>query len=146
MTDNNDLPPAESADDMWAAAMAESAELTASTPTNQEPAPAASTEVFKPLANVLEGDVTPRVLEMIKDIPVTLTVELGRTRLTIKELLEMAQGHVINLEGLAGEPMNIFINNHLVGSGEVVVHEHKYGIRITEIVTPTQRIQKLNKK
>ena len=82
---------------------------------------------------------------MIMDIPVKLTVELGRTKLTIKQLLELAQGSVIELEGLAGEPMDILINGYLIAQGEVVVIEDKYGIRITEIVTPSERIHKLNR-
>ncbi len=86
-----------------------------------------------------------RDLEMIMDIPVKLTVELGRTRLTIKQLLELAQGSVIELDGLAGEPMDILINGYLIAQGEVVVVDDKYGIRITEIITPSERVQKLNR-
>jgi len=82
---------------------------------------------------------------LIQDIDVQLTVELGRTKLTIKQLLELAQGSVIELEGLAGEPMDILINGYLIAQGEVVVIEDKYGIRITEIITPSERIHKLNR-
>ena len=86
-----------------------------------------------------------RDLEMIMDIPVKLSVELGRTRITIKQLLELAQGSVVELDGLAGEPMDILINGYLIAQGEVVVVEDKYGIRITEIITPSERVQKLNR-
>ena len=104
----------------------------------------ASDDVFRPLS--AEKSATPsRDLEMIMDIPVKLTVELGRTKLTIKQLLELAQGSVIELEGLAGEPMDILINGYLIAQGEVVVIEDKYGIRITEIITPSERIHKLNR-
>ena len=72
-------------------------------------------------------------------------MEFGRTKLTIKQLLELAQGSVIELEGLAGEPMDILINGYLIAQGEVVVIEDKYGIRITEIITPSERIHKLNR-
>ncbi len=86
-----------------------------------------------------------RLKQILEDIPVKLTVELGRTKLTIKQLLELAQGSVIELEGLAGEPMDILINGYLIAQGEVVVIEDKYGIRITEIITPSERIHKLNR-
>ena len=104
----------------------------------------ASDDVFRPLSPD-SGSSQARELEMIMDIPVKLTVELGRTKLTIKQLLELAQGSVIELEGLAGEPMDILINGYLIAQGEVVVIEDKYGIRITEIVTPSERIHKLNR-
>lgn len=139
------------AEDPWAAAMAEqeAAEQTEgeSEETSEQETPvakSASDEVFRPL--IAEGGTAPsRDLEMIMDIPVKLTVELGRTKLTIKQLLELAQGSVIELEGLAGEPMDILINGYLIAQGEVVVVEDKYGIRITEIITPSERIHKLNR-
>lgn len=143
MTDIKDQETAENVDDLWGAAMAESDAVTAAAAAEKA---ASGSEVFKPLAaDQGASEILPRDIAMIMDIPVTLTVELGRTSLTIKELLKMSQGQVINLQGLAGEPMTIFINNHLVASGEVVVHENKYGIRITEIVTTSERIKKLSK-
>ena len=136
-------------DDPWAAAMAEQ-EAAEQADTEDEPeseapqAKPASDDVFRPLS--AEKSATPsRDLEMIMVIPVKLTVELGRTKLTIKQLLELAQGSVIELEGLAGEPMDILINGYLIAQGEVVVIEDKYGIRITEIITPSERIHKLNR-
>lgn len=136
-------------EDPWATAMAEQAaveesEQTAAEPTPAPAAKAASDEIFRPLSPD-NGSSQARELEMIMDIPVKLTVELGRTKLTIKQLLELAQGSVIELEGLAGEPMDILINGYLIAQGEVVVIEDKYGIRITEIVTPSERIHKLNR-
>lgn len=140
-------------EDPWAAAMAEQQsaeeEATAEEASEAEEAPAseakvASDDVFRPLTQE-SGAASSRDLEMIMDIPVKLTVELGRTKLTIKQLLELAQGSVIELEGLAGEPMDILINGYLVAQGEVVVIEDKYGIRITEIITPSERIHKLNR-
>lgn len=142
MTDNNNENDAP-VDDIWAAALAESAEITASRAT-EEATPAPS--VFKPLEKPEQTMVEARTLDMLMDIPLTLTVELGRARVSIKQLLEMTQGSVVNLEEMAGEPMKIFINNHLVASGEVVVNDDKYGVRITEIVTPSERIKKLNGK
>ncbi|MDM7482517.1 MAG: flagellar motor switch protein FliN [Halomonas sp.] len=136
-------------DDPWAAAMAEQ-EAAEQPEATEEPAPEApqakpaSDDVFRPLSGEPSSGGT-RDLEMIMDIPVKLTVELGRTKLTIKQLLELAQGSVIELEGLAGEPMDILINGYLIAQGEVVVIEDKYGIRITEIITPSERIHKLNR-
>ncbi|MGC3874876.1 flagellar motor switch protein FliN [Halomonas sp. GXIMD04776] len=137
-------------DDPWAAAFAEQAEAEPEdefdTPQSKDAAPAtaAGDQVFKPLNSGFESGAA-RDLEMIMDIPVKLTVELGRTRITIKQLLELAQGSVIELDGLAGEPMDILINGYLIAQGEVVVVDDKYGIRITEIITPSERVQKLNR-
>lgn len=137
-------------EDPWAAAMAEQeaaeeSEEAKAAPEEQAPAAkAASSDIFRPLSPD-NGTSQARELEMIMDIPVKLTVELGRTKLTIKQLLELAQGSVIELEGLAGEPMDILINGYLIAQGEVVVVEDKYGIRITEIITPSERIHKLNR-
>lgn len=144
-----DAQPSEE-DDPWAEALAEqqAAEAADQEPEpSDEPAPearAASGSVFRPLEQG-SGTTEARDLEMIMDIPVKLTVELGRTKLTIKQLLELAQGSVIELDGLAGEPMDILINGYLIAQGEVVVVEDKYGIRITEIITPSERVQKLNR-
>ena len=74
-----------------------------------------------------------------------LTVELGRTKITIKNLLRLAQGSVVELDGLAGEPMDVLINGCMVAQGEVVVVNEKFGIRLTDILTPAERIRKLNK-
>ncbi|WP_416421443.1 flagellar motor switch protein FliN [Pseudomonas sp. App30] len=125
-------------DDPWAEALAEQEAAPV-----DAPAPAAS-KMFRPLAGQGGGAVS-RDLEMIMDIPVKLSVELGRTRVTIKQLLELAQGSVLALDGLAGEPMDILINGYLIAQGEVVVVDEKYGIRITEIITPSERVQKLNR-
>lgn len=135
-------------DDPWAAALAEQAasepEDEPSAPESPAAAKAAGDRVFKPLDKA-EKNGAMRDLEMVMDIPVKLTVELGRTRITIKQLLELAQGSVVELEGLAGEPMDILINGYLIAQGEVVVVDDKYGIRITEIITPSERVQKLNR-
>lgn len=135
----------ESAEDLWGAAMAEQSaaesEPAAGAAVN---ASSAGDQVFKPLQS--EGSrEAPRELDMIMEIPVTLSVELGRTRLTIRELLDLAKGSVVELDGLAGEPMDILINGYLIAQGEVVVVDDKYGIRITDIITPSERIHKLNR-
>lgn len=104
----------------------------------------ASDQVFKPLQDNAQR-AAANELDIIMDIPVRLSVELGRTRITIKQLLDLAQGSVVELDGLAGEPMDILINGYLIAQGEVVVLDDKYGIRITEIITPAERVQKLNR-
>ena len=132
--------------DPWAEALAEqeAAEGGGTGDAGDAPARNADDRVFKPFdAGTGAGDA--RDLEMIMDIPVKLSVELGRTRITFKQLLELAQGSVVELDGLAGEPMDILINGYLIAQGEVVVVEDKYGIRITEIITPSERVQKLNR-
>ena len=84
-------------------------------------------------------------INMILDIPVQLTVELGRTRIPIKHILQLAQGSVVELDGLAGEPMDVLVNGCLIAQGEVVVVNEKFGIRLTDIITPSERIRKLNR-
>ena len=132
--------------DPWAEALAEQEAAEGDAPAAGDDAAArnADDRVFKPF-DAGAGSGAARDLEMIMDIPVKLSVELGRTRITIKQLLELAQGSVVELDGLAGEPMDILINGYLIAQGEVVVVEDKYGIRITEIITPSERVQKLNR-
>lgn len=84
-------------------------------------------------------------LNMILDIPVQLTVELGRTRIPIKNILQLAQGSVIELETLAGEPMDVLVNGYLIAQGEVVVVNDRFGIRLTDIVTPSERMRRLSR-
>ncbi len=84
-------------------------------------------------------------LDMILDIPVQLTVELGRTKMPIKNLLQLAQGSVVELAGLAGEPLDVMINGFLIAQGEVVVVNDKLGIRLTDIITPSERLRRLNR-
>ena len=84
-------------------------------------------------------------LNMILDIPVQLTVELGRTRIPIKHILQRAQGSVVELETLAGEPMDVLVNGYLIAQGEVVVVNDKFGIRLTDIVTPSERMRRLSR-
>ena len=87
----------------------------------------------------------PRDIDLILDIPVQLTVELGRTKIPIKNILQLAQGSVVELDGLAGEPMDVLVNGCLIAQGEVVVVNDKFGIRLTDIITPSERIRKLKR-
>lgn len=82
-------------------------------------------------------------IEFLLDIPLELTVQLGKTKMLIKDLLQLGQGSVIELEKLAGEPMEILVNNKLVARGEVVVVNEKFGIRLTDIISPSERIKQL---
>lgn len=84
-------------------------------------------------------------IDMIMDIPVQLTVQLRRTKIAIKNLLQLAQGSVVELDGLAGEPMDVLVNGYLIAQGEVVVVNEKFGIRLTDIIKPSERIRKLNR-
>ena len=93
-----------------------------------------------PIAGVPGND-----LNMILDIPVLLTVELGRTRIPIKHILQLAQGSVVELDALAGEPMDVLVNGYLIAQGEVVVVNDKFGIRLTDIVTPGERMRRLSR-
>ena len=128
----------------WAAALAEAA-----------PAPSVASEV----AEVPEQVSTPNFanftptsgmgpgndINMILDIPVQLTVELGRTRIPIKNILQLAQGSVVELDALAGEPMDVLVNGYLIAQGEVVVVNDKFGIRLTDVVTPSERLRRVSR-
>ena len=142
-----DSPSQEEQDAMaaeWAAALAEAA-----------PAPAVASEVMAEPEQVSTpsfANFTPTSgagpgndINMILDIPVQLTVELGRTRIPIKNILQLAQGSVVELDALAGEPMDVLVNGYLIAQGEVVVVNDKFGIRLTDIVTPSERMRRLSK-
>lgn len=93
-----------------------------------------------------ESDKTmepPKNLDFILDIPLTISVELGRTRMVINDMLQLGQGSVIELSKLAGEPLDIFVNNKLMARGEVVLVNDKFGVRLTDIITPVERVKKL---
>lgn len=126
-------PAAGGADADWGAALAEQA---SAQPAQMPVFDAAGDAPIQPAANNLD---------MILDIPVNLTVELGRTKIAIRSLLQLAQGSIVELEGLAGEPMSVLVNGTLVAQGEVVVVNEKFGIRLTDIITPSERIRKLQR-
>ncbi|MFC0267310.1 flagellar motor switch protein FliN [Kushneria aurantia] len=124
---------------------AENSDVQGGAATSSSGAEPAGDRLFQPLTGSDSKAGTSRDLDMIMEIPVTLSVELGRTRVTIRELLDLARGSVVELDGLAGEPMNILINGYLIAQGEVVVVDDKYGIRVTDIITPTERIHRLGR-
>lgn len=147
MNEGNKQDPVEATDDVWGSALAEQALATQTAAVQAQAAPStpAGDRVFPPLQSNTGSDIAMGDIARVLDVPVQLTAELGRTRITIKNLLQLSQGSVVELEGLAGEPMDVFINGYLIAQGEVVVVNEKFGIRLTDIVTPSERIQKLNR-
>ena len=101
--------------------------------------------IFGQLATTGVSADAPQDIDLVLDIPVQLTVELGRTKLPIRQILRLAQGSVVELNGLAGEPMDVLVNGCLIAQGEVVVVNEKFGIRLTDIITPSERIRKLKR-
>jgi len=118
--------------DDWAAAMNEQevSEAAPLTPDNLE-------------ETAVEGSIKNEKLDVILDIPVSLSLEVGRTNLPIRNLLQLTQGSVVELDRLAGEPLDVMVNGTLIAHGEVVVVNEKYGIRLTDVMSPHERIQKL---
>jgi flagellar motor switch protein FliN/FliY len=82
-------------------------------------------------------------LDVILDVPVTMAMEVGRTRISIRNLLQLNQGSVVELDRAAGEPLDVFVNGTLVAHGEVVVINEKFGIRLTDVISPAERVRKL---
>jgi len=147
-------------DDDWAAAMQEQATSEAESSTDDEASRVAaelaaaamgdSPYQARPASQIFEdfgaGSGSKGSLndfDMILDIPVQITVELGRTKLSIRNLLQLAHGSVVELEGLAGEPMDVLVNGTLIAQGEVVVVNDKFGIRLTDIISPAERMRKI---
>ena len=128
-SDNQD----DMADD-WAAAMAEQAVADEV---------AANPVTFEELKSEAAKVTSNPELEVILDIPVTISMEVGRTAITIRNLLQLNQGSVIELDRLAGEPLDVLVNGTLIAHGEVVVVNEKFGIRMTDVISPAERIKKL---
>ncbi|RUL62968.1 flagellar motor switch protein FliN [Dyella dinghuensis] len=93
--------------------------------------------------NEARGESADVSLDMILDVPVTLAMEVGRTRISIRNLLQLNQGSVVELDRAAGEPLDVFVNGTLVAHGEVVVINEKFGIRLTDVISPAERVRKL---
>ncbi len=133
--------------DDWAAAMAE-----AGAPESDNPEASASpeTEVNHAGLKNLQADAPAFIagnedlnLDVILDIPVTVSMEIGQTKLNIRNLLQLNQGSVIELDRLAGEPLDVLVNGTLIAHGEVVVVNEKFGIRLTDVISPAERVKKL---
>ncbi len=129
---NNNVDGIDAAGGGWAAAM------------NQPTGTPATERLLEKFTDVPTASARNDI-ELVLDIPVQLTVELGRTRVPIKNILNLAQGSVIELDGLAGEPLDVMVNGCLIAQGEVVVVGERFGIRLTDIITPSERIRKLNR-
>lgn len=120
-------------EDPWAAALEEQAD-------SEKANPAPITQ--------LDDDAKPRAhadldLDMVLDIPVTISMEIGRSKINIRNLLQLSQGSVVELDRLAGEPMDVLVNDTLIAHGEVVVVNDKFGIRLTDVISAEERIKKL---
>ena len=122
--------------DPWAEALAEQAEATDETVTTQE-----AENIFGHLRG--EDGSEKLDLDVLLDIPVTVSLEIGRTRATIRNLLSYTQGSVVELDRLAGEPLDVLVNGTLIAHGEVVVINDKFGVRLTDVISPQERIKKL---
>ncbi len=149
MADTDDTPGLSEEDKMaaeWAAALAESKPAGGNTASEVAmPAESVAPAQFTNFSQGTPAGNTGNDLNMILDIPVQLTVELGRTRIPIKHILQLAQGSVVELETMAGEPMDVLVNGYLIAQGEVVVVNDKFGIRLTDIVTPSERMRRLSR-
>lgn len=136
MSEDNDDVDQDSMADEWAAAMAEAE---ASESADSDPA---STVDFDEIVDE-GGHASNPDLEVILDIPVSISMEVGSTSITIRNLLQLNQGSVIELDRLAGEPLNVLVNGTLIAHGEVVVVNEKFGIRMTDVISPAERIKRL---
>jgi flagellar motor switch protein FliN/FliY len=135
--------PDESADDGmadWAEALLE--QKTTDSGADGHSGGVLSGDAPKPFSN---ADGTTNDINMVLDIPVQLSVELGRTKVPIKHILQLGQGSVVELDALAGEPMDVLVNGYLIAQGEVVVVNDKFGIRLTDVVTPSERLRRVSK-
>jgi flagellar motor switch protein FliN/FliY len=133
--------------EQWAAALAGEEETAVKREREQSQLSAKSTQAsFKDLtqdAKATRSDSGRRDLDFILDIPLDVSAELGRTKLLINELLQLGQGSVIELNKLAGEPLEIYVNGKLVARGEAVVINEKFGVRLTDIISPIERVKQL---
>lgn len=127
MNDESKIDPNEALADEWAAALEE-----------QEGATSATFDELKeePAGGAVNMDA-------ILDVPVTISMEIGRTKINIRNLLQLNQGSVVELDRLAGEPMDVLVNGTLIAQGEVVVVNEKFGLRLTDIISPSERVKRL---
>jgi flagellar motor switch protein FliN/FliY len=144
MSEEPTEPQEEAAGDDWAAAMAEQGDAESQAADTADDAEKDDYEraSFQNLQGQAGGAAEAN-LDVILDIPVTLSMEIGRTELPIHNLLQLNQGSVVELDRLAGEPMDVLINGTLIAHGEVVVVNEKFGIRLTDVVSPAERVRKL---
>lgn len=136
MSEEKNTDPNEALADEWAAALDEQDE------TESGANAAASTATFEELTDESAGDAVN--MDSILDVPVTISMEIGRTKINIRNLLQLNQGSVVELDRLAGEPMDVLVNGTLIAQGEVVVVNEKFGLRLTDIISPSERVKRLS--
>ena len=137
--DNGEEPDQDAMADEWAAAMAEQGDEE----DEEAPASAAQTMHLDEFREAPKANHGAQDLDTILDIPVNISMEVGSTSITIRNLLQLNQGSVIELDRLAGEPLDVLVNGTLIAHGEVVVVNEKFGIRMTDVVSPSERIKRL---
>ena len=138
--------PNEALADEWAAALEESGDTQGAESGSETEAPAVESESaeFQELrADPVMGGASDVNMGSILDVPVTISMEIGRTRINIRNLLQLNQGSVVELDRLAGEPMDVLVNGTLIAQGEVVVVNEKFGIRLTDVISPADRVKRL---
>ncbi len=144
-----DFPRADTQDAMaddWAQALEEQAHANGGSGSNGAADSAPEFEsISSPSKTGSASNASHNDIQMVLDIPVQLTVELGRTMVPIKYILQLAQGSIVELDALAGEPMDVLVNGYLIAQGEVVVVNEKFGIRLTDIVTPSERMRRVSR-
>ena len=142
VTNPGEIDPDEAIADAWAAALEEQKESGQGGETHSglEGIRRMSPEDFSSIKSEPATEVN---LNMVLDVPVTIAMEIGRTRIPIRNLLQLNQGSVVELDRLAGEPLDVLVNGTLIAHGEVVVVNEKFGIRLTDVISPSERVRKL---
>lgn len=149
---SNEENKADVAEDDWAEALAQQAEEEVVEESQPQAAPMPDKNAGVQMAqfdSITPDPVQPGAeledinLDVILDIPVTIAMEIGRTKLPIRNLLQLNQGSVVELDRLAGEPLDVLVNGTLIAHGEVVVVNEKFGIRLTDVISPAERVKKL---
>ncbi|MFP4251534.1 MAG: flagellar motor switch protein FliN [Guyparkeria sp.] len=131
-----------STEDDWAAAMAEQAHSEGGADKGGGQAEPVGMEQFSDGAHP-DDDENPVNFDVIMDVPVNISMEIGRTAINIRNLLQLNQGSIVELDRLAGEPLDVLVNGTLIARGEVVVINEKFGIRLTDVISPAERLRKL---
>jgi flagellar motor switch protein FliN/FliY len=129
----------------WAEALLEQKSTDPAGGADAQPGGVLAGDAPRPFSGATSNDGTVNDINMVLDIPVQLSVELGRTKVPIKHILQLGQGSVVELDALAGEPMDVLVNGYLIAQGEVVVVNDKFGIRLTDVVTPSERLRRVSK-
>lgn len=138
---NNKKSDAKTIDDEWAEILGDTHPDYSKSSHSHASTETASVHPDQPEAS--GTNIESSCLDVILDIPVTLSLEVGKSRISIRDLLKLNQGSVVELDRLAGEPLDVLVNGTLIAHGEVVVTNEKYGIRLTDVISAAERIQKL---